>query len=215
MIDVIKINSKNIIDIISKYEGGIDEIIDVKNKYYSKQTHNKSLFKGYYNDDKNLMKSKNKVRNASATIINKLLKCKLVKIKPVYTKENSLNNKVVQDELVTSNINDVCINEKIHDPLPQDYRSNFGCNSCNSCHTSKSFVTKFHDGIDASIFSIHEQHNDIEQNIDNNADEIDNEDSISNNNINFTPTIETISNEESVDDDNDDSDEESVNDNSE
>ena len=33
LIDVIKINSKKILDIISKYEGGIDEIKAGRNKY--------------------------------------------------------------------------------------------------------------------------------------------------------------------------------------
>ena len=38
LIDVIKINSKKILDIISKYEGGIDEITDGRNKYCNKKT---------------------------------------------------------------------------------------------------------------------------------------------------------------------------------
>ena len=110
----------------------------------------------------------------------------------------------MQEEPVMSNDDDICVHEKIHDPLPQDYRSNFQCSTCNSCNTSNSFVTNFHDGIDASIFSVHDQHNDSDQNINNNSDEMDNEDSISNDTNNFTPTIENISVEDSEDDDDED-----------
>ena len=68
----------------------------------------------------------------------------------------------MQEEPVMSNDDDICVHEKIHDPVPQDYRSNFQCSTCNSCNTSNSFVTNFHDGIDLSIFLVHNQHNDSE-----------------------------------------------------
>ena len=45
LIDVIKINSKKILDIISKYEGSIDEITNGKNKYHNKKTQDPSIFK--------------------------------------------------------------------------------------------------------------------------------------------------------------------------
>ena len=160
LIDIIKINSKKILDIISKYEGGIDEITDGLNKYCSKKTPNPSIFKKHSYDYRKLNRFKQKARDASATIIYKLIKRKLVKIEPVVTKENNVNKEVVQEEPVMSIDDNICVNEKIHDPLPQDYRSNFQCSSCNSCNTSNTFVTNFHDGIDASIFSVHDQHND-------------------------------------------------------
>ena len=65
LIDVIKINSKKILDTISKYEGGINEIKAGRNKYCSKNTYDKIT---------------KKARDASATIINKVLKYKLVNI---------------------------------------------------------------------------------------------------------------------------------------
>ena len=40
LIDVIKINRKKILDIISKYEGGIDEIKAGRNNYCYKKTPN-------------------------------------------------------------------------------------------------------------------------------------------------------------------------------
>ena len=61
LIDIIKINNKNILNIISKYEGGIDKITNSRDKYCSKNTYNKIT---------------KKARDASATIINKVLKYK-------------------------------------------------------------------------------------------------------------------------------------------
>ena len=63
LIDVIKINSKKILDIISKYEGGIDEITDGMNKYRSKKTPNPSIFKQHWNDYKNVGNHKRKIKN--------------------------------------------------------------------------------------------------------------------------------------------------------
>ena len=60
LIDVIKINSKKILDIISKYEGSIDEIKARRNKYYSKKTPNRSLYKRFDNDYKYLMRFEKK-----------------------------------------------------------------------------------------------------------------------------------------------------------
>ena len=87
LIDVIKINSKKILDIISKYEGGIDEITDGKNKHRNNKTPDPSIFKKHCYDYNNLIKLQKKARDASTTIINKLLKHKLVKIKPVVQKK--------------------------------------------------------------------------------------------------------------------------------
>ena len=56
LIDVIKINSKKILDIISKYEGGIDEIKAGRNQYRSKKTPDHSLYKRFDNDYKYLMR---------------------------------------------------------------------------------------------------------------------------------------------------------------
>ena len=67
-----------------------------------------------------------------------------------------MNKEVVQEELVISNDDDIYVNMKMHDPLLQDYRSNFECSLCNSCYLSNSFVTNFYKGIDASIFSVND-----------------------------------------------------------
>lgn len=100
-----------------------------------------------------------------------------------------------------SNDDNISVNNKIHDPLPQDYRSDFGCSSYNLCKISKSFVTNFHNGINISIFPVYEH---TEQNINNNSDEMVNKDRISNSTNNFTPTIENVSNEDSEDNNNED-----------
>ena len=60
LIDVIKINSKNILDIISKYDGSIDKIIDGRNKHCNNKTPDQSIFKKHSNDYKNLMKLQKK-----------------------------------------------------------------------------------------------------------------------------------------------------------
>ena len=224
LIDVIKINSKKIDDILSKYKGGIDEIRDGRNQFLSKKTPDRSSFKKHENDYKYIMRFEKKARDASAAIINKLLKRKLVKIEPVSAKENNVNKEVAQEEPVTTNDDDVCYNKKLDTPLPQDYRSNFDCNSCNSCNASKSFVSNFHGGIDASIFTVHEEQDITEQLIDTNANEIGNEDSISNDNNISIPIVENVSDDESndvnevsdqgsVDNDNDESDEDNFDDN--
>ena len=86
LIDVIKINSKKILDIISKNEVSIDETIDSMNKYCSKKTPNLSYLRSTLMII-NILKNGKKITNISVTIINKLLKRKLVKIEPFLEKK--------------------------------------------------------------------------------------------------------------------------------